>query len=200
MAEAVQTVTSADIASAVPELEEVRPGRRQRLILPALATAAVVLVAIAATIVPALVSHRSLPPPASTRREPLTQKAQPGFFAALPASGRAVQIRSALTGGLIAVVAPPAPGDFFSGVAATGADSRTLLVAVERNTGSPSKTWLFRLRLTVTGQPGALKPAEVPYIDGILPNRAFTATQDGSADTSTPDLALAPNRERLVCA
>ncbi|HUB37451.1 MAG TPA: hypothetical protein VMA72_01225 [Streptosporangiaceae bacterium] len=180
MAAAAHTVTSADIASAVRELEEVRPARPQRLVLPALATVAVVLIAIVITIVPGLLS-RGPRPAASPRREPLIQQPQPGFFAALPASGGAIQIRSAFTGRLIAVVAPPAPGEFFSGVAATGVDSQTLLVAVERKTGSPCKTWLFQLRLSVTGQPGALRPAEVPYLDGILPNRAFTATQDGSA-------------------
>jgi hypothetical protein len=182
-AEAAQTVTWADIAATVPGLEETRPARRPRTI-PALAAAATVVVAIVVALVPALLAHGPAQSPAG--RLPFGHRALPGrqapagFFAALPASG-AVQIRSAVTGRLIAAVTPPARGEFFSGVAATGAGGRTLLLAVEHDIGSPCRTWVFQLQLTAAGQPGALKPAAIPSIRWILPNRAFTATSDGSA-------------------
>jgi hypothetical protein len=174
-AEAAQTVTWADIAATVPGLEETRPARRPRTI-PALAAAATVVVAIVVALVPALLAHGPAQSPAG--RLPFGHRALPGrqapagFFAALPASG-AVQIRSAVTGRLIAAVTPPARGEFFSGVAATGAGGRTLLLAVEHDIGSPCRTWVFQLQLTAAGQPGALKPAAIPSIRWILPNRAL---------------------------
>jgi hypothetical protein len=184
-AEAAHTVTWADVASAVRVPEEGRPRRRRhRLAVPLLAAAATAVVAIAAAVIPGLLAHQPVPSPPASRRSghgaPQGQQAQRGFFAALPASGGAVQIRSAATGQLIASVTPPAKGEFFSGIAATGTGGRTLLLAVERKSGA-CKTWLFQLRLSVSGQPGALTQAAIPYFDGILPNRAFTATPDGSA-------------------
>lgn len=182
-AEAAQTVTWADIATTVPGLEETRPARRRRrrrLTVPALAAAATVVVAIVVAIVPALLARSPAGKLPSGHGALPGQRAPTGFFAALPASG-AVQIRSAVTGRLIAAVTPPARGEFFSGVAATGAGGRTLLLAVEHDAGSPCRTSLFQLQLTAAGQPGALKPAAIPAIHGILPNRAFTATSDGSA-------------------
>jgi hypothetical protein len=178
--EAAQTVTWADIAHGAPKPERARPARRRRLTVAALAAAAVVVVAIAAAVVAALVLHRT-PPASGHRREPPRQQAQPGFFAVLPGSGDAVQIRSALTGRLVAAISPPAKGDFFSGVAVSSANGRTLLLAVERNSGGPCTTWLFKVQLTITGQPTALEPARVPSLAGILPDRAFTAASDGSA-------------------
>jgi hypothetical protein len=184
-AEAAQTVAWPDIASGVREPKEARPGKsRHRLAVPLLAAAATAVVAIAATVVPGLLAHQPAPSPAASLRPghgaPPRQQAEPAFVAALPASAGTLQIRSALTGRLIARVSPPAHGEFFGGVASTGAGGRTLLLAVEHNTGA-CKTWLFELRLSASGQPGALRPAAIPYFDGILPNRAFTATPDGSA-------------------
>jgi hypothetical protein len=184
-AEAAHTVAWPDIASGVREPEEARPGiHRRRLAVALLAAVATAVIAIAATVVPGLLAHRVAPSSAAGPRSghgaPAGQRAEPAFLAALPDSRGAVQIRSALTGQLIARVTPPAPGEFFTGVAATGADGRTLLLAVE-HTGSACKTWLFQSRLSVSGQPGALRPAAIPYFDGILPDKAFTATPDGSA-------------------
>jgi sugar lactone lactonase YvrE len=186
-AEAAQTVMWGDIASTVPGLEETRPARRarrRRLTIPVLAAAATAVVAIVVAIVPALLAHGPAQSPAASLRSghgaPLGLQAPGGFFAALPPGGQ-VQIRSALTGRLIAAVTPPGQGEFFSGVAATGADGRTLLLAVEHDTGAPCRTRLFQLRLTASGEPGPLTPADIPAIPGILPNRAFAATPDGSA-------------------
>jgi hypothetical protein len=176
-ADAAQTVTWADIAPAIPALAETRPTRRRRLTIASLAAAAVAVVAAAAATIPAVLSHPA--PPAARahqRRQP-----QPGFFAALPGSGDAIQIRSAPTGRLVAAISPPAKGEFFSGVAVASANGRTLLVAVERDSGGPCTTWLYTVQLTSAGQPSALEPARVPSISGILPDRAFTAASDGSA-------------------
>jgi hypothetical protein len=183
-AEAARTVAWPDIASAVRAPEEARPSiRRRRLAVPLLAAVATTIVAIAATLVPGLLAHRTAPAAASLRPghgAPPGEQAGPAFVAVLPASAGAVQIRSALTGQLIARVTPPAHGEFFTGVASTGPGGRTLLLAVEHN-GGACKTWLFQLRLSASGQPGAFTPAAIPYFDGILPDKAFTATPDGSA-------------------
>jgi hypothetical protein len=178
-AAAAQTVTWDDIGTTVPGLEETKPARhRRRLTIAALAAAATAVVAIAAAVIPAQLAHRArLPAGGPTAGH---AAAPSGFFAELPAARGAVQIRSALTGRLIASVAPPAKGEFFSGVAAAGADGRTLLLAVQHNPGA-CKTWLYQLRLTATGKPGPLRPAAIPSFHGILPEPAFAAAADGSA-------------------
>jgi len=185
-ADAAQTVTPADIAPELPALG-VRAERAQhsprRLTISLLAPiATAVVVVVAAVAISRLASRPDIAPPApgptSSATASTGQQTPPPFFAALSQSGKSIQILSASTGRLLARLAPSAKGQFFSGVAATGKDGRTLLVAVE---WGGCKTRFFKSVLSAAGKPGALHPAGIPVIDGILPDSTFTATPDGSA-------------------
>lgn len=186
-ADAGATVRQEDIA---PEphvlLSQRSPSRRRRLsriaipLMAAAATAAVVVVATVSTGVHGHSPAASPParPSASTGpAEP--QVPGPAFFAVLPGNERSIQIFSARTGKAVGHLAPPAANEFFSGVAAEG-NGRTLLVAVEGNTGGSCKASIYKLRLTSSGQPLAHALTSLPPIDGILPDRSFTVTPDGS--------------------
>jgi hypothetical protein len=185
-ADAAQTVTPADIPAELPALavraQQAQRGPRRLAIslLAPIATAVVVLVA-------AVAISRLAPRPdtasgthgaTSSVTSSTGQQAPPPFFAALSQTGKSIQILSASTGKLLARLAPPAKGQFFSGVAATGTHGRTLLVALE---WGGCKTRFFKSVLSAAGKPGALQTAGIPVIDGILPDTAFTATPDGSA-------------------
>jgi hypothetical protein len=185
-ADAAQTVTSTDIASELPEFD-VRARQAQRSprrlaisLLAPIATAVVVVVA--AVAIARLVPRPDIGPGAPSATASATasggQQAPPAFFAALSPAGKSIEILSASTGMLLARLAPVAKGQFFSGVAATGTHGRTLLVALE---WGGCKTRFYKSVLSSAGKPGALQPAGIPVVDGTLPDRAFTATPDGSA-------------------
>lgn len=187
--DAAATVTQSDLRL-VPDARRgfsrarlTRSWLSRRFTIPALAAVATALIAVIAIVVPAhLLSAAGGPAAANVRGEP--GAAPDGFFAVLSPDGGSVQIRSAVTGRLLAQVTPPGHGEFFSGVAAAARDGRdggTLLLAAERAIGGGCKTWLYRLRLSAAGQPSALSAAPIPSISGILPGRALAATPDGSA-------------------
>ena len=175
-AEAAQTVSQDDIAPALR-----RPGHRaaeaprRRRSVPLLAAAATLAVIVLAVLLTALPGE----PPAvpSIRRE---LHPQAGYFAVLPPSQAQIQIRSAATGRLIAVVRPPGSSEFFSGVAVTGADGRALLVAVETNGGACS-TRLYQVYLTAGGRPGPLRPAVLAGSRGSYLGGGFAATSSARA-------------------
>jgi hypothetical protein len=185
-ADAAQTVRPADIAPELPALDvgarqaQRSPRRLAISLLAPIATAVVVVVA--AVAISRLAARPDVAPgprgPASSANASTGQQAPPPFFFALSQTGKSIEILSASTGGLLARLAPSAKGQFFSGVAATGEHGRTLLVALE---WGGCKTRFYKSVLSAAGKPGALKPAGIPVIDGILPDRAFTATPDGSA-------------------
>ena len=185
-ADAAKTVTPTDIAPKLPALDvgakqaQRSPRRLAISLLAPIATAVVVVVA--AVSISQLAPRPDIAPgapgPTSSATASTGQQAPPPFFAALSQSGKSIEILSASTGMLLARLAPSAKGQFFSGVAATGNHGRTLLVALE---WGGCKTRFFKSVLSAAGKPGALQPAGIPVIDGILPDRAFTATPDGSA-------------------
>jgi hypothetical protein len=178
-AAAAQTVTRDDIAPEVTRLEAARPvRRRRRLAIAVLAAAATAVVALVAALLPGLLARPAAPPPAGHR--PGHAPAPAGFFVQLMGGNRAtVQIRSAVTGRLTATVATPSKGEFVSAVAAGGPDGRTILLAVEHDTGC--RTWLYEVRLSAAGRPGRLRPAAIRSVRGILPEPALAAAADGSA-------------------
>jgi len=185
-ADAAQTVTAADIAPELPALDVRAPqahrGPRRMAISLLAPIATAVIVVVAAVAISRLANRPDIasgvPGPTSSATASTNQQAPPRFFAALSPTGKSIQIRSASTGMLLARIAPSAKGQFFSGVAATGTDGRTLLVALE---WGGCKTRFYKSVLSPAGKPGALKSAGIPVIDGTLPDSAFTATPDGSA-------------------
>jgi len=179
-AAAAETVTRDDIATEFSRLEAARPARRRRrLAIAVLAAAATVVVALVAALLPGLLARPPASPAAGHR--PGHTPAPAGFFAQLMGGNRAtVQIRSAVTGRLIATVATPAEGEFLAAVASTGADGRTLLLAVEHDKGA-CHTWLYQVRLSAAGQPGPLQPAAIRSFHGVLGEPALAAAADGSA-------------------
>jgi hypothetical protein len=152
--------------------------------MPAAAAVAVALVIGGAAVVPRLLAQglASAPKPHpahGVRPEPGTPRAAtPPVFAALPANGRAVQIQSAVTGRILAQLAPP-HGSYFAG-AAVANDGRTVLLALRITSGGGCITRVDRVRLSAACKPGQLEPSGIPDIQGVLPSRSFTVTPDGS--------------------
>jgi len=184
--EAAQTVTWADIATRPPVPH---PGggrqrrRRERLVKPLLAAVAVLVIVAIAIAVPALLGNHRASPAGSRHLRPGHGKSgppAPRFFAALLPDGGSVQIRSARTGRLVAEVPVQAKDEFFTGVAATGAAGRTLLVMEERDTGG-CRSRMYQVQLSATGRPGPLRAADIPSVHGGLVGSAFAATPDGAA-------------------
>lgn len=185
-ADAGATVRPADIAPEPCVLSQRSPSRRRRvrrIAIPLMAAAATAVVVVVATVSTGVDGHSpaaspTARPSASTGpAEPLVPG--PAYFAVLPGSGANIQIFSARTGKAVGHLAPPAANEFFSGVAAEG-NGPTLLVAVEHNTGGGCQASIYKLRLTSSGQPLAHALTSLPPIDGILPNRSFTVSPDGS--------------------
>ena len=180
-ADAAATVGPDDIARAPIRSRRTRTRARNRIVIPLMAAAATGAVALAAAVVPGVLAGSPRPAPTArptvTHGVPPPQLPAPRYFAVLLATERVVQIRSAATGQQVFRIASPA-GEFFSGVAETG-DGRTLLVAVEHDTGACT-TRLYRTHLDAAGRPGPLRPVSVPSIDGILPSHSLTMTPDGS--------------------
>jgi sugar lactone lactonase YvrE len=184
--EAAQTVTWADIASAAPVPDPAgrrRRRRRERLVKPLLAAVAVAVIAAIAIAAPALLGNHRASPAGGHHVRPGHRRSgppAPRFFAALRPDGDSVQVRSASTGRLVAEVLVPARGEFFTGIAATGAAGRTLLVMAERDSG-PCKSQLYQVQLSATGRPGPLTAEDSPGVHGGLVGNAFAATPDGAA-------------------
>ena len=134
-------------------------GALHRWMLPLSAAAAVLVIGVvAAVVVPDAL--RGARDQASKATAPLAGNPATHFLVGLADStANYLSVRSAITGAAVATIAPPA-GKFF-GPAATG-DGVTYVVAVTKagNCG----TWLYRFRISRTGQPSRLTPYWNRYV------------------------------------
>ncbi|HEX6523899.1 MAG TPA: hypothetical protein VF070_28445 [Streptosporangiaceae bacterium] len=173
----------------------VRPARRRwrgvpaigsipRVLAPVGAALAVVIIAAAAVFVPRIVGKTARP------GVPVADPAaSPAFIAVLRLSG-VLDVDSARTGRLVAVVRPPQAGTVWQDVAAAG-HNRFVLTAVPSHVYVCADTLLYTLTLEDSGRIASLRPYAVPRIQGTLGDAAGQVNLAASTDGSTVALVTA---------
>ena len=167
---------------------------RQRKLVPLLAAAAVVLIAVTAVVIPhawpgGTDSRSPAAVPQAFAGGRIPSAGRPRFIAEVRwthssitgrGNGTALTVVSATSGRVTGTLAPPRPGQYFQSVAALGGTKSFVAAAVDRHVCA---TYFYRFRLTRAGRPYGL----VPLLRGAMPGQIKDVPDQlaGSGDGST---------------
>ena len=183
-AETVRPETIPSLADQATRPVPGRSGRGTHRPLSLLAvTVAVVMIAVALSVAPALLggdAHK----PSRKPTGPVPPAVVPRFYVTAPSDGSGpLIVRDSSTGKITGQLSPP-PGRSLPVVAATAGD-RTFVTAAELITRQGCTSQLYTFRLNGLGQPGPLTPLHVTVPGNFNVAGGFAVTPDGRTIAST---------------